>query len=373
MATATDACPGCGRYFAPKGLLNHLQLSHDPRCASARDHLRPAYPRILNEEPPHPPPTTDIEMIDLSDMEATPSERSSHADTANTDVSTPHHGDNNAHDRNPQPTPEEAPDHIAHPSNFQPSVVFDSDAEDSDNDGDQDWASRLGPETLPGHGSTMETDTEQTPHTGKFNSTGLVLVSNESLLARQNHLPQALSSLGPIRFAVKFVGAGEVLKTQSTPVGYRQYASGLGTEENGLTEWAPFSTRREWEVARWAKLRGPSSTALSELLAIDGVSRFTLICSSGTKLFSSFQKHLDCHFRAQRSFTRSSTRNSQVDFHNLFERRLNSQARNTSFITATYSNVSRPSTATQSLQNVWFMHPKNTIQARTKSPESSLR
>ena len=35
--------------------------------------------------------------------------------------------------------------------------------------------------------------------------------------------------------------------------------------------YAPFASRLDWEVARWAKLRGPGSTALSELLSIDGV------------------------------------------------------------------------------------------------------
>ncbi|KAF8824578.1 hypothetical protein HHX47_DHR8000471 [Lentinula edodes] len=35
--------------------------------------------------------------------------------------------------------------------------------------------------------------------------------------------------------------------------------------------WAPFQSRTDWEVARWAKMRGPSSTAFSELLEIDGV------------------------------------------------------------------------------------------------------
>ncbi|KAF9787519.1 hypothetical protein BJ322DRAFT_1003262 [Thelephora terrestris] len=72
---------------------------------------------------------------------------------------------------------------------------------------------------------------------------------------------------------MKFPGAGEVLETQPSSVGYQQYASGLGAEENGPSEWAPFSTQLEWEVARWAKLRGPSSTALSELLQINGLSR----------------------------------------------------------------------------------------------------
>ena len=36
--------------------------------------------------------------------------------------------------------------------------------------------------------------------------------------------------------------------------------------------WAPFASEIDWEVAKWAKLRGPSSTAFSDLLAIPGVS-----------------------------------------------------------------------------------------------------
>ncbi len=35
--------------------------------------------------------------------------------------------------------------------------------------------------------------------------------------------------------------------------------------------WAPFTSEIDWKVARWAKLRGPGSTAFSDLLAIDGV------------------------------------------------------------------------------------------------------
>jgi len=83
---------------------------------------------------------------------------------------------------------------------------------------------------------------------------------------------------------VKFPGAGEPSETQSRSLGgYQQYASSLATEESGPTEWAPFSTRQEWEVARWAKLRGPSSTALTELLEINGVSWCAFVSPAGTK------------------------------------------------------------------------------------------
>ena len=56
-------------------------------------------------------------------------------------------------------------------------------------------------------------------------------------------------------------------------MGYVGYSHALGVEDDTVNEWAPFSTRMEWELARWAKTRGPSSTALSELLKIDGVSQ----------------------------------------------------------------------------------------------------
>jgi hypothetical protein len=36
--------------------------------------------------------------------------------------------------------------------------------------------------------------------------------------------------------------------------------------------YAPFTSQLDWEVARWGKIRGSSTTTFNELLAIDGVS-----------------------------------------------------------------------------------------------------
>ncbi|KIJ89870.1 hypothetical protein K443DRAFT_117413 [Laccaria amethystina LaAM-08-1] len=46
------------------------------------------------------------------------------------------------------------------------------------------------------------------------------------------------------------------------------YGATLGGGDN---PWAPFNSKKDWEIARWAKLRGAGSTAFSELLAVDGV------------------------------------------------------------------------------------------------------
>lgn len=39
----------------------------------------------------------------------------------------------------------------------------------------------------------------------------------------------------------------------------------------GASTWAPFHSQCDWEIARWAKMRGPSSSAMEELLAIPEV------------------------------------------------------------------------------------------------------
>ncbi|KAF8056055.1 hypothetical protein FPV67DRAFT_1566591 [Lyophyllum atratum] len=48
-----------------------------------------------------------------------------------------------------------------------------------------------------------------------------------------------------------------------------QYTRDIGSAAEN--PFAPFLSQLEWEVAQWAKLRGPSSTAFTELMEIDGV------------------------------------------------------------------------------------------------------
>jgi hypothetical protein len=42
-------------------------------------------------------------------------------------------------------------------------------------------------------------------------------------------------------------------------------------EALGFSTWAPFQSQCDWEVACWAKLRGPTSSAFTDLLAIPEV------------------------------------------------------------------------------------------------------
>jgi hypothetical protein len=71
---------------------------------------------------------------------------------------------------------------------------------------------------------------------------------------------------------VKYPGnlAGKPISTTRNPTSEKAYESALkdGTSSN---PYAPFTSKMDWEVAKWAKLRGAGSTAFSDLLNIEGV------------------------------------------------------------------------------------------------------
>lgn len=51
----------------------------------------------------------------------------------------------------------------------------------------------------------------------------------------------------------------------------RNGSSPAGVGLRGDSIWAPFHSECDWEFARWAKLRGPTSSAVTDLLAIPEV------------------------------------------------------------------------------------------------------
>jgi len=86
-------------------------------------------------------------------------------------------------------------------------------------------------------------------------------------------------------FVVKFTeGEAGKVYAQNGKDGNARYREELhGARSN---PYAPFASKRDWEIARWAKLRGPGSTAFSELINIKGV-RHTCL-SLNSQLTTSF-------------------------------------------------------------------------------------
>jgi len=75
-------------------------------------------------------------------------------------------------------------------------------------------------------------------------------------------------------YSVKFSKgkAGAVYTNHNGVDGNTSYTSQIGDPEN---PFSPFSSKIEWEIAHWAKTRGPSSTAFTELMSIEGVGGIT--------------------------------------------------------------------------------------------------
>jgi len=66
-------------------------------------------------------------------------------------------------------------------------------------------------------------------------------------------------------------------------------------------DWAPFSSKLDWEIAHWAKIRGPTSSALTELLAIPGVCGLCLALNDSLTCCVRSSKDLASHTKQQMS------------------------------------------------------------------------
>ena len=64
--------------------------------------------------------------------------------------------------------------------------------------------------------------------------------------------------------------AGEPLPNiSSNTAGFAKYGSKIVNSDTN--PYAPFANQMNWDIAKWAKLRGPGSNSLAELLAVEGV------------------------------------------------------------------------------------------------------
>lgn len=63
--------------------------------------------------------------------------------------------------------------------------------------------------------------------------------------------------------------AGEAIE-ENIESGYQGYKRSLGGNPHD-NPYAPFTSKIDWEMAHWAKMRGPGSTAVTELMGIEDV------------------------------------------------------------------------------------------------------
>jgi hypothetical protein len=227
MPDAQVQCRGCGRRFVPRGLSEHVNKSRDPRCRSALRTSRVPVATSSSIQRPTTPPL-------LNHNEAVPDD----------------------------PISEDG-EHRGHACGTEGAFAITRGAFSrtsilhiiTDNTGDLNGMliEPPGPADLEDLGVTDD----ETP---------------EELLPQTEVGDQADASDSESASAVivEHFPFGE----PGAPVpGRAQGPTAFDSQQARFTDspWAPFRSQLDWDIARWAKLRGPTSTALSELLAVQGV------------------------------------------------------------------------------------------------------
>lgn len=144
---------------------------------------------------------------------------------------------------------------------------------------------------------TLDIDDDASKSTDETNA-----ISN--LRATQHRTQEQLrAKTFVVRFPNPHAGSPSSQKGSSAYVDYQ--ADG---DPEGENPYHPFMARLDWEIARWAKMRGPGSTAVTELLAIKGVS-FPGLVYAGFRLKPIHPRSSRCsgyHSRIPESLTSSS-------------------------------------------------------------------
>lgn len=275
-----EKCEGCGRKFTRIGFSHHVTQTTNTACIAYRDTLYQNQNASLDAESSthqsrHPSPVPDH----TSNSHPEAGFSTSNLDSMRTftgdyfgDIYTGEEFPGWEGDQVPLRHAEysqqgaesgDLPGDSLDPSNGSRSQADEEEDDENSQHPDQpDQAHRWEP--------PPSSPTSDTPHTPMREDFGLD--GDEELETR---LEGAATVLGkrPVRVDTfpTTTGAGEIvqepLRRQNE---YDTYSSSMKTDPRNV--YAPFASEMDWAVARWAKLQGPGSTSVSELLHIKGVS-----------------------------------------------------------------------------------------------------
>lgn len=228
------SCNGCGKQFsAVKYRRSHLSQSTDPRCQAERQ-------VFLSRHLPEYFPT------------ASPA-RSTSPPSSSRSVS-PHSSPSLPSSSDPIQTP---PEHPSAPARQSPEIEDDNlldfdGASDSVDDEDLGAESDID--------SDVNEDASDDEH-GRF-------LSAEEVANLQGNM------WGDVYVDVYPGSHAGAIHSQGIPT-TKEFENVLGGPSPN--PFAPFNNQTDWELAKWAKLRGPGSTSFTELMGVTGVCLVSLI------------------------------------------------------------------------------------------------
>jgi hypothetical protein len=232
-----NTCPGCAKTFEHTGYSHHLSKTTNPACTALLQHSG-LFPQSEDEDDRDSDSDSDHDGFDGGTQDNFNSD-SQHL----TEFTGDYFGN---YDEQDLEWPEAR-------------VPLDSDAEDEQDDSED-------------HVSEVEHGWER-PADPVLQDFDVMVDFEESDPSSQRHAAERQEVEKPLgrqptieKFPRRHAGAPIHI---SGTTAFESYNNVLRGADN---VWAPFVSRIDYEVAKWAKLRGSGSTAFSELLAVEGVS-----------------------------------------------------------------------------------------------------
>ncbi|KAJ7501988.1 hypothetical protein B0H11DRAFT_2188562 [Mycena galericulata] len=226
-------CPGCQIDFSLSGYTLHLQRTGNEACWAVHDENMHYRPDLEPEEEQQPVQfggdyfrTYQEEDFDM-DQEREPAD--------------------------PRRDGEDDFDNL-------PDLMKSDDSDSEDEDGDLGWE----PPVLDGHQFPGIEDEPDEQRQADGPDAPRVADAQPNVPARENRA-SGEEQVRQQPIIVQFTDGDAGAPLRRGEAGYERYKAGSGDPTN---IWAPFTSKLEWELARWAKLRGPGSTAFTDLLKI---------------------------------------------------------------------------------------------------------
>ena len=241
----THLCSGCNTTFTLRGYQSHLLQTKNPLCRAVYDRLKKS-----------------SETYQLLEQGANPSNEAI--------------DDDNNHDINM----EGGSDHSAALENLNQNFeeVLDEDGSELEDIDETGWEPpRDGApqeDALAGEDEPADTSIRSEIDTSSLDEE---IPDSDNAAAQHNFDRYIIGDGYGVKPAVRLLYTDKYPSSQAgKPLSHensrdRIYSTSLGGGDN---PWAPFHSKKDWEIARWAKVRGVGSTAFSDILAIDGVGFF---------------------------------------------------------------------------------------------------
>lgn len=234
----THLCSGCDNTFTLRGYHSHLSQTQDPLCRAVFDRLKKSYETYQQLE----------QVASNSSDEAV--QENQNPDLVLDDDETAEDSESDS----------ELEDSIG---NIQVVAERETGWEQPREGAPQEDAGRADSDMR----SDMETSSldERKSDADDFDTSQLEHYFDRYIIGDGYGVKPAVRLLYTDKYPTSL--AGEPLSHEES----RDHVYGLSLG-GGDNPWAPFRSKKDWEIARWAKLRGVGSTAFSDMLAIDGVS-----------------------------------------------------------------------------------------------------